>query len=106
MRAAILELDPGAGDEIIHGLRDEHLPRPGRRGGPGADVDCQAGELPTRSHSPVWIPARAFEAEESDGQNGPRGFPTPDARLMTVTGWALRTICARLNCPTGPGCDH
>ena len=45
MRAARLEFDTRASDEILHRARDEHLRRPRQRRDPGADVDRQACDV-------------------------------------------------------------
>src|SRR5438477_4237938 len=45
MGAAVVEGEPGAGDEILDGLRDEHLARPGERGDPCPGVDGDAADL-------------------------------------------------------------
>src|SRR5205085_6553659 len=46
--AALLEGDPGAGDEIAHRARDEHLARPGERRDPRTGVDGDAAHLAVR----------------------------------------------------------
>jgi hypothetical protein len=45
VRAAVLELDPRAGDEILDGSRDEHLARPRSARHSRSDVDGQPGDL-------------------------------------------------------------
>ena len=46
--AAILELEPRAGDEVFHGARDEHLARVGLRRDARADVHGDARDLAVR----------------------------------------------------------
>jgi hypothetical protein len=43
--AAIAEVDPRTGDEILDGSRDDHLTRPGLRGDTCADVDRDPSDL-------------------------------------------------------------
>src|SRR5438067_11934507 len=43
--AAVLEPEPGAGDEILDRPRDQHLAGTGAAGEPRADVDGKAGDL-------------------------------------------------------------
>src|SRR5215217_7298918 len=45
-RAALGERDPGSGDEVAHGLRDEHLAGRRARGDARADGDGDPGDLP------------------------------------------------------------
>src|SRR5919197_3887134 len=46
--AALLEVDPGAGDEVANGARDEHLARPGERRHARAGVHGDPAHLPVR----------------------------------------------------------
>ena len=63
--AAVLELEPRAGDEILDRARDEHLARAGMGGDPRAGVDGDPGRpcRPTSSHSPVCSPERTSMPE-------------------------------------------
>ena len=45
VRPAIVEGEPGTGDEVANGLRDEDLARPGLRGDPGTDRDSDSRDL-------------------------------------------------------------
>src|SRR6266545_4788715 len=44
MLAALLEGDAGAGDDVLHGARDEHLAGTGGRCDSGSDVDCDSAD--------------------------------------------------------------
>jgi hypothetical protein len=43
--ATVLELETGAGDEILHGSGDEHFARSRRSRDTGSDVNCDARDL-------------------------------------------------------------
>jgi hypothetical protein len=43
--APVLESDPGARDQVLHSGGHQHLPRPGQRRHPGADVDCDSADV-------------------------------------------------------------
>src|SRR4051794_20821768 len=45
VRAALLEADPGAGDEVLHRARHEHLPRLRKRADSCGDVDRDAADV-------------------------------------------------------------
>jgi hypothetical protein len=45
MTASVHEPEVRAGDRVLDGAQDEDLAGRGRRGDPGADVDCYAAEL-------------------------------------------------------------
>ena len=45
MAAAILEGDPGADDEVLHGTRHEHLARAGERRDAGSEVDGKSRDV-------------------------------------------------------------
>src|SRR5581483_1868225 len=45
VHAAVLELDPGAGDEVLHRLRDDDLPGARARCDPRGDVHGDAAQL-------------------------------------------------------------
>src|SRR5438067_154029 len=64
MSAAVLERDPGPRHEILHGARDQDLPR--TRGGddPGADVDRDAADIFSHQLALARVQARAeFHSE-------------------------------------------
>ena len=44
--SAVFEEDTGAGDQVLHRLRDEHFACAGGRGHSGTDRDSQARDLP------------------------------------------------------------
>ncbi len=84
-----LELELGADNEILHRARHQHLAGGGLALDPGADVDPDAGEVPSViSTSPVWIPTRTSMPEAA--RSPPRRPVLPGRR-----GRARRT---------GPGC--
>src|SRR5439155_14268681 len=65
--ASLVEGEPGAGHEVLHGGRDEHLPGARERGHSRADVDRQAAELVTQSLAlPRVQPGAHLEAEVAD----------------------------------------
>jgi hypothetical protein len=45
--SAVFEKEPGAGDQILNRLRDEHLAWAGAGGDSGANRDGQAATLPS-----------------------------------------------------------
>src|SRR2546423_1777707 len=57
--AALLEGDPGAGDEVAHRARDEHLARPGERRDARAGVDGDPAHLPVRELALARVQAGA-----------------------------------------------
>src|SRR2546423_1061407 len=62
--AALLEGDPGAGDEVAHRARDEHLARPGERRDARAGVDGDPAHLPVRELALARVqPGAELESE-------------------------------------------
>src|SRR5918911_699338 len=65
--AALLEGDPGAGDEVAHRARDEDLTRPGQRRHPRAGVDGDPAHLPVRELALAGVePRPELEPESPD----------------------------------------
>src|SRR5437764_15260648 len=56
---ALLEGDPGAGDEVVHRARDEHLARPGEGRDARAGVDGDPAYLPVRDLALAGVEPRA-----------------------------------------------
>ena len=66
--SAVFEEEPGAGDQILDRLRDEHLACAGGGGDPGADRDGQAGDFPVVKLALAGVDACAdLEAEFAHG---------------------------------------
>src|SRR3984893_6218050 len=59
LKAAVLELDPGASDEVPDGRGDEHLPRSGERRDPRAGVHRDPRDLLTEQLAFAGVQARA-----------------------------------------------
>ena len=95
-RPALVELDPGAGDEVLHGRGGEDLAGLRRRAATSAAI-ASAGplELPSRSsHSPVWMPARsAGTCRPARSRSGPRGRGRRSSRAC-VPGGASSALAA------------
>ena len=67
MLAAVLEYDPRAGDQILHGGGDQDLSRPGQRHDPGTDVDREAADmLPGELDLSGVQPAAQLQAQARD----------------------------------------
>src|SRR5919197_291292 len=65
--AALLEGDPGAGDEVAHRARDEHLARPGEGRDARAGVNRDAAHLPVRELALAGVePGSELEPEPPD----------------------------------------
>src|SRR2546423_14547095 len=73
--AALLEGDPGAGDEVAHRARDEHLARPGERRDARAGVDGDSAHLPVRELALARVqPGAELEPEAAHAvADRPRG---------------------------------
>ena len=91
--AAVVEVDAGAGDEILDGARDEHLARPGLRGDARADVDGDAGDLVVAELALARVqPGADVEAElahrvaRSRARSGSRARRAVEGREEAVAG--------------------
>ena len=59
MIATVGELDPGTGNQILNGGRDEHFPGTGQIGDAGADVDGESCDVLTATLNLTGVDAGA-----------------------------------------------
>src|SRR5438093_7035506 len=79
--AAVVELDPCAGNQVPDRARDEHLPGPGKLGHPCADMHGDARDVAVpRRHLAGVEPGTDLEPDERDG------VPDPQAHLIARAG--------------------
>src|SRR6185437_10462815 len=67
VHAAVVEVDPGASDEVLHGARDEHLSPASQRRDARANVHGEPADLPVDALALAGVQAGAdLEAERAN----------------------------------------